>query len=488
MNFTTPQYFLFFAIVWCVRWVLAAIYPKKNSLVLYFLLSVSYFFYLSWDYRFGALILFTTALDYFVGLGLGAQNAQGTRENLRMRRVLLFLSLFGNLSVLGFFKYFHFFTDSFLALFHSLGWNVSTPALKVILPVGISFYTFQSLSYSIDVYRKQIEPETNFLRYALFLSFFPQLVAGPIVSARILLPALRDMFHWGNVPLREGIWLILLGFVKKAVIADRISVISDFAYQFPETVSTVFAWMGVFSYAIQIYCDFSGYTDIAIGSALLLGVRLPENFRLPYTASSFSDFWRRWHISLSGWLREYLYIPLGGNRITGWITYRNLLITMLLGGLWHGASWNFVIWGLLHGIFLAIERWLADSVRFPWEKNSGLDRSLKFLYQIFVILSVCLIWIFFRSKSFEGAMGLLTTLFAFRAGIEPTYTMQSHFLTVLFFMVLATWIGKKEESSGSFSFFRENLHWAIFAFVSALGFIVGVVLTVETKPFLYFVF
>lgn len=488
MNFTTPQYFLFFAIVWCVRWILAAIYPKKNSLVLYFLLFVSYFFYLSWDYRFGALILFTTALDYFVGIALGKQNAENVRENFRARRILLFLSLFGNLSVLGFFKYFNFFTDSFSSLFHSLGWNVSTPTLKVILPVGISFYTFQSLSYSIDVYRKQIEPERNFLQYALFLSFFPQLVAGPIVSARILLPALRNTFSWENVPLREGIWLILLGFVKKAVIADRISVISDFAYQFPETVSSLFAWMGVFSYSIQIYCDFSGYTDIAIGSALLLGVRLPENFKLPYTASSFSDFWRRWHISLSGWLREYLYIPLGGNRITGWITYRNLLITMLLGGLWHGASWNFVVWGFLHGIFLAIERWFRDSVDLPLEKNSRLERVLKFLYQIFVILSVCLIWIFFRSRTFEGSAELFKTLFSFRAGIEPTYTMQSHFLTILFFMAFATWIGKKEESSGSFSSFRENLHWAIFAFLSALGFIVGVVLTVETKPFLYFVF
>ncbi|EMJ96780.1 MBOAT family O-acyltransferase [Leptospira alstonii] len=481
MNFTTPQYFLFFVIVWCVRWTLTAIYPKKQSFVLYFLLSVSYFFYLSWDYRFGVLILFTTALDYSVGRALGLQ------KNLPKRRALLFLSLLGNLSVLGFFKYFHFFADSFLALFHSLGWQISAPTLKVILPVGISFYTFQSLSYSIDVYRERIQPEKNFFHYALFLSFFPQLVAGPIVSARILLPALRNMFHWENVPLREGIWLILLGFVKKAVIADRISVISDFAYQFPESVSTLFAWMGVISYSIQIYCDFSGYTDIAIGSALLLGIRLPENFRLPYTATSFSDFWRRWHISLSGWLRDYLYIPLGGNRINGLITYRNLLITMFLGGLWHGASWNFVIWGFIHGIFLALERCFSDSTSFSG-KERGLNRGLKFLYQIFVILCICLIWIFFRSKTFSGSIELLSALFSFRDGTQPTYTMRSHFLTILFFMILATWIGKKEESSGVFSRFRENLHWSLFAFLSALGFIVGVVLTVETKPFLYFVF
>ncbi|MCG6169864.1 MBOAT family protein [Leptospira sp. FAT2] len=482
MNFTTPQYFLFFAIVWCVRWALAAFFPKKNVFVLYFLLLVSYFFYLSWDYRFGVLILFTTVLDYSVGRGLDAQ------ENLRKRKILLLLSLIGNLAVLGFFKYFNFFTDSFLKFFHSFGWNVEAPALKVILPVGISFYTFQSLSYSIDVYRKQIPAEKSFAHYALFLSFFPQLVAGPIVSARILLPALRSLFRWENVPIREGIWLILLGFVKKAVIADRISVISDFAYQFPESVSTVFAWMGVVSYAIQIYCDFSGYTDIAIGSALLLGVRLPENFKLPYTADSFSDFWRRWHISLSGWLREYLYIPLGGNRISGLVTYRNLLITMILGGLWHGASWNFVIWGFLHGLCLALERWFRDRIRFPWTEGLFVARIAKILYQIFVILLVCLIWIFFRSKTFSGSMDLFVALFRFRDGIEPTYTMQTQFLTIFGLMVAAAWIGRKEEFSGSFSSFRENLHWSLFALLSALGFIVGVVLTVETKPFLYFVF
>lgn len=288
-----------------------------------------------------------------------------------------------------------------MVLFHSLGWRVSAPTLKVILPVGISFYTFQSLSYSIDVYRRRIRPERNFFHYALFLSFFPQLVAGPIISAKILLPALRNTFNWDNVPLREGVWLILLGFVKKAVIADRISVISDFAYQFPESISTFFAWLGVISYSIQIYCDFSGYTDIAIGSALLLGVRLPENFKLPYTATSFSDFWRRWHISLSAWLRDYLYVPLGGNRITGFITYRNLLLTMLLGGLWHGASWNFVIWGFLHGVLLVLERWFRDSVSFPWKEDSVFGRGIRFLYQVFVILCVCLVWIFFVQRRFQ---------------------------------------------------------------------------------------
>ncbi|MDI7236282.1 MBOAT family O-acyltransferase [Leptospira santarosai] len=482
MNFTTPQYFLFFTIVWCIRWILAAAYPRKNSFVLGFLLLVSYYFYLFWDYRFGALIFFTTALDYSVGRALGFQ------RDLRKRKILLFLSLLGNLSVLGFFKYFHFFIDSFLVLFHSLGWRVSAPTLKVILPVGISFYTFQSLSYSIDVYRRRIRPERNFFHYALFLSFFPQLVAGPIISAKILLPALRNTFNWDNVPLREGVWLILLGFVKKAVIADRISIISDFAYQFPESISTFFAWLGVISYSIQIYCDFSGYTDIAIGSALLLGVRLPENFKLPYTATSFSDFWRRWHISLSAWLRDYLYVPLGGNRITGFITYRNLLLTMLLGGLWHGASWNFVIWGFLHGVLLVLERWFRDSVSFPWKEDSVFGRGIRFLYQVFVILCVCLVWIFFRSKTFSGSIAFFKTLFLLRDGIEPTYTMQNHFFTILLFMVLATWIGKREESSEAFSRFRENLHWSFFAFLTALGFIVGVVLTVETKPFLYFVF
>lgn len=221
------------------------------------------------------------------------------------------------------------------------------------------------------------------------------------------------MFSWDDVPFREGIWLILLGFVKKAVIADRISEISDFAYQFPESISTFFAWLGVISYSIQIYCDFSGYTDIAIGSALLLGVRLPENFKLPYTATSFSDFWKRWHISLSSWLREYLYIPLGGNRVADFTTYRNLLITMLLGGLWHGASWNFVIWGFLHGILLALERWFRNSVSLPWREDFIFSRGMKFLYQIFVILSVCLVWIFSVQKRFLGRLDFSKLYFCF---------------------------------------------------------------------------
>ncbi|MDV6236363.1 MBOAT family O-acyltransferase [Leptospira ellisii] len=482
MNFTTPQYFLFFAIVWSVRWVLVLLFPKRNVPVLFFLLCVSYLFYLSWDYRFGILILFTTILDYSVGRALDSENRP------QRRRFFLWISLCGNLSVLGFFKYFHFFTDSFLSLADSFGWKVSAPALSIALPVGISFYTFQSLSYSIDVYRRQIPAERNFFQYALFLSFFPQLVAGPIVSARILLPAFRSLFSWENVPMREGLWLILIGFVKKAVIADRISVISDFVYQFPEGVSSAFAWMGIFSYAIQIYCDFSGYTDIAIGSALLLGVRLPDNFRLPYTASSFSDFWRRWHISLSGWLREYLYIPLGGNRTSAWATYRNLGITMLLGGLWHGPSWNFVLWGFFHGLCLALERWFSDRIRFSWKEGSVLRAFFAKLYQIFVILSVCLIWIFFRSKTLDVSLLLLGKLFSFENGIEPTYTMQTQFITVAFCVAFATWIGVREEHTRAYSRFRENLPWVVFAFLSALAFMVGVVLTVETKPFLYFVF
>ncbi|TGK38363.1 MBOAT family protein [Leptospira gomenensis] len=482
MNFTTPQYFLFFTIVWSVRWVLVFLFPRRNAPILSFLLCVSYLFYLSWDYRFGLLILFTTILDYSVGRALDAENRQ------QKRRLFLWVSLCGNLSVLGFFKYFGFFTESFLTLSRSFGWENSARTLQVVLPVGISFYTFQSLSYSIDVYRREIVAEKNFFHYALFLSFFPQLVAGPIVSSRILLPAFRSLISWENIPLREGIWLILLGFVKKAVIADRISGISDFVYQFPENVSTGFAWMGIFSYAIQIYCDFSGYTDIAIGSALLLGIRLPENFRLPYTASSFSDFWRRWHISLSGWLREYLYIPLGGNRTSASITYRNLWITMLLGGLWHGPSWNFVLWGFFHGLCLVLERSFGERIRFLSEANSILRILFARIYQIFVMFSVCLIWIFFRSKSLDVSLHLLRKLFSFESGTEPTYTMQTHFLTILLCVIFATWIGVREERTGEYSRFRENLHWIVFCLLSVVGFIVGVVLTVETKPFLYFVF
>jgi alginate O-acetyltransferase complex protein AlgI len=317
----------------------------------------SYVFYGWWDWRFLALIVFSTTLDFYVGRWLADETKAGRRK------VLLAVSMVANLGLLAFFKYFGFFVDSFVEAFAGLGVNLDGPALQIILPIGISFYTFQTMSYTIDIYKGELQPEKSWLKFATFVAFFPQLVAGPIVRAKTLLPQLDRDRPLDSKEFLAGFQLAIWGFVKKVAIADSVAVVVEAIFAFPETQSSLALIVGMHLYAFQIYLDFSGYSDIAIGIARMLGYQFPLNFNRPYFATSFSDFWRRWHISLSSWLRDYLYIPLGGNRRGKVITYRNLWITMLLGGLWHGANWTFVGWGALHGGYLVVERWLQDPLR-----------------------------------------------------------------------------------------------------------------------------
>ncbi|PJZ70763.1 hypothetical protein CH373_07550 [Leptospira perolatii] len=483
MNFTTPLYFLFFVTLFLFRWILPAFSFFPRWIPFPFLLIGSYYFYLSWDPRFGLLIFGTTLLDYSVGRGM-EKVGEG-----RLRKFLLSISLVGNLCVLGFFKYFHFFVDSGIAVFSAFGWSISPPLLRVILPVGISFYTFQSLSYTIDVYRRQIEAERSFWKYALFLSFFPQLVAGPIVAAREFLPQLKNWVQWREMDIRSGIVLILIGTWKKAVLADNISILSDTLYDYPHLVSSLFAWLGSISYALQIYFDFSGYSDIAIGSAILLGFRLPENFRMPYLSGSFSEFWRRWHISLSSWLRDYLYIPLGGNRHGESRTYFNLIVTMVLGGLWHGASWNFVAWGSAHGLLLGIERAFRSFDFFSRDMFRIFRRLFKGFYQLFVLTSIVLIWVFFRSPDWATTWVVFGKLIGTKPeGFDPN-TLQIRIFSLCFLLfIFATWIGHKEEAKGSFKAWYENLSVWSFSVLASAGGILAVLLSAKTKPFLYFVF
>jgi len=372
-------------------------------------LGASCVFYGYWDWRFLAMIIFVTVLDYAIALRMADS------PDPRRRKALLVLSLVVNLGLLAVFKYFNFFIGSLGLLLAPLGWQLAT--LQIILPVGISFYTFETLSYVIDVYRGTAKPTRSLLDYAVFVTFFPRLVAGPIMRASHFLPQLER-----GVPLKfenivDGSQIFIRGMFKKIVIADNVSMLVDRVYAAPALFAPATVWLSVLAYSIQILCDFSGYSDMAIGLGRMLGFDLPMNFNLPYTAQSIGEFWRRWHISLSTWLRDYLYIPLGGSRRGTARTYANLMITMLLGGLWHGASWDFVFWGGLHGLYLAVERLLG--VGRSGREGEGWKFPLSWLKAVAVFMLVSVTWIFFRSPSLPVTVVMFQKLlFVDRTGFQ----------------------------------------------------------------------
>jgi len=342
--------------------VLLLYYRLKHRGQNWMLLAASYLFYGWWDYRFLALLLFTTFFDYFCALWIEGETRQGRR------RLLLISSMVVNLSALCIFKYFNFFAQSLQNSLAVFGITLSFPMLHVVLPVGISFYTFLSMSYTIDVYRRELAPTRNPTDFMLYVAFFPHLVAGPIVRASILLPQCQKPRSIVPEEVANGLWLILMGYVKKVVIADRLAQVVQWGFsKGTPAFADANSWLILYAFAFQIYGDFSGYTDIARGVSKLMGFELVENFRAPYLVTNPSSFWRHWHISLSTWLRDYLYIPLGGNRGGSFKTYRNLMATMLLGGLWHGAGAAYVLWGLYHGTLLACQRAFEDfrTKRFP---------------------------------------------------------------------------------------------------------------------------
>ncbi len=403
MLFPTTVFAVFFLCVFTGSWLLC----KRPTLWKLYLLACSYVFYGWWDWRFLSLIIACSLVNHAAALGM-ARCATS-----RSRRLLLVLALVFDLGVLGFFKYYSFFVLSAYTAMHRLGLSCSLPLLDVILPVGISFFTFQAMSYVIDVYRKEIEPAESTLAFSTYLAFFPQLVAGPIVRARVLLPQLTGGVRRHQIDAGRASTLILTGLFKKVVIANALAQrLVDPVFEDPSAFAAPDILLGVYGYAVQIYCDFSAYSDIAIGVALLLGIRFPVNFDAPYLASSFRGFWQRWHISLSTWLRDYLYIPLGGSRCSRLRGYRNLLITFLLGGLWHGAQWRFVAWGALHGVYLAGERALRTVVP-GWGTRADrgvLQTAGRLAGGVVVFHLVCLSWVFFRSESFGDAWILLGRL------------------------------------------------------------------------------
>ena len=378
-----------------------------------FLLATSYYFYAYWDWRFLGLIIFSTVVDYLVSRGMGRAVRPASRK------LLFGVSLICNLGLLGFFKYFNFFLDSLKVLLEPSGLHLGT--LDIILPVGISFYTFQTLGYTIDVYRRQLEPCKDFFDFALFVAFFPQLVAGPIVRASVFLPQLDTSRKLTWERTFDGFQQFVFGLFKKCFIADRLAFFVDGVFGNAGIFDGPTTWLAVLSYAVQIYCDFSGYSDMAIGTARIMGYDFPKNFNYPYIARSIVDFWRRWHISLSTWLRDYLYIPLGGNQKGKRRTQINLIVTMLLGGLWHGAAWTFVLWGALHGVALVVNKLL--SARF--ERDGGLRHGplTGFTGWFLTLLIVLVGWVFFRCTNggFMQAARMLEKMFAAPDGVAWYY-------------------------------------------------------------------
>jgi D-alanyl-lipoteichoic acid acyltransferase DltB (MBOAT superfamily) len=441
MLFNTIEFFIFFVIF------LSAIVIIKNRNYQHLLiLAASYFFFYYSSNYIISLLIASTILDYYVG------KAIYNSKTIRKKKFLLIVSLSGNLGLLGFFKYANFGIDQFNNLAHLFGSTNNIPFIDIILPIGISFYTFQTISYTVDIYRKKLIPCNSFKEFALFVSFFPQLVAGPILRASEFLPQLREKaenydFHENlrrivihNQNLKLGITIMAFGFFKKMFFADNIAPLVNDIFASPNGSESFTIILGAIAFGIQIYGDFSGYSDIAIGAALILGFKIPRNFNKPYFARSPSDFWRKWHISLSTWLRDYLYIPLGGNKKSKSRTYLNLGIVMFLGGLWHGASWNFVIWGLLHGSYLAIHRLLIE--KFPRLSNNLFFKSKVgtiisiFVTQYFVFLA----WIAFRVKDYDDVMYSIRKYIFLDFAYENTFLIISEhkiefFILVLFFVL-----------------------------------------------------
>jgi len=467
--FDTPVYFAFLVLVVLVYWRLK--WRAQNI----FLLAASYFFYGWWDWRFLLLMIASTTIDFII-----AKIIEDSSTPTK-RRLLLASSLVINFSILGFFKYFNFFLDSTAHLLLVLGiHNIPRGMLGILLPPGISFYTFQEVAYIVDVYKGRIKASRNFVEYGLFISLFPHLIAGPIQRPSHLLPQLQNPLTFQQPAFEDGCMLIIMGLFRKCVIADNCATLANLAFSGGLGKNGWAVLIGVYAFAWQIYGDFSGYSDIARGSAQLLGFHFMVNFRQPYLAVSLQDFWRRWHISLSTWLRDYLYIPLGGNRGGEIKTYRNLLLTMLLGGLWHGANWTYVVWGAIHGIWLSAER-LVFGHR---EEHSVPSGWVKWARRVITFQVVCVAWIFFRAASLAGALTMIKQLGHFQW--SPDYAAAWLFLGILGGIGLL--IDLQLESSGNEYLFQGGSWQLRYAAAVAIMILLFLFSASEPHAFIYFQF
>jgi D-alanyl-lipoteichoic acid acyltransferase DltB (MBOAT superfamily) len=481
MLFNSLQYAVFLPCVVLLYFAL----PHRWRWVL--LLAASYYFYMCWRVEYAALIVASTLVDYVAGLVMAGS------ARVAVRRGALALSLLTNLGLLFAFKYANFASESFRALFAAFDVFVDTPAFAFLLPVGISFYTFQTLSYTIDVYRGVRGPERHLGRFALYVAFFPQLVAGPIERSERLLPQFRERHRFDAARAADGAQLILWGLFKKLVVADNLAVYVEEVFSRPGAYHGAPVWLAAYFFAFQIYCDFSGYSDIAIGSARLMGFRLMDNFRQPYLARGIADFWRRWHISLSTWFRDYVYVPLGGSRTGPWRFGANVLAVFLVSGLWHGANWTFVFWGALHGLWYLGARVTARA-RERIAEALGLSRvpRLHALWQILVTFHfVTFAFLFFRADSIGSAWRLAGRLFTWEAGQPWRVALRAaDFRAAVIAMacvlaVEALGAAKPEGARGPFAAFGRRTRWAL-VYATALGLLVFG--RFASQAFIYFQF
>ena len=477
MTFTTPTFLIFLVVVWVLYWSLSRRWQNRLLVV------ASLVFYGWWDPRFVLLLLFTATVDYWVALALQSTELAGKRKRL------LAVSLACNLGVLGFFKYFNFFANSAERSAAALGWHLDPFILSIILPVGISFYTFQALSYTIDVYRGRLPAVRDFVDYLGFITFFPQLVAGPIERATNLLVQFQHERRFDSDAAADGARQMLWGFFKKMVVADTMAPLVGAAFDNPQAASGWQLLWATYAFAIQIYCDFSGYTDIAIGCARFFGFKLMRNFAYPYFSESIPEFWRRWHISLSTWFRDYLYFPLGGNRVGSARRALNVLIVFAVSGLWHGANWTFVVWGVLHGcLYLAYVRlWPAshDRTRDLVAEQSILPGPARLLRIALTFQLVCISWVYFRAASVGEAHLILRRIATdlVSGGFEPPPSGRA--VALLIGVILVEWLARLQQHGLTIGAWPRPLRHA--AYYALVG---GILLLADLThiPFIYFQF
>jgi alginate O-acetyltransferase complex protein AlgI len=494
MVFNSYTFIIFFAIMLGLHNLPISWKAKKTNLLL-----ASYLFYAAWNPPFILLLWLSTVVDYFVGRALY------TQPNKQKRRLLLVISLIGNLGMLCFFKYGGFILENFVHLTSALGINYHPAKPNIILPAGISFYTFTTLCYTIDMYKRKSEPVKSLLDFSLFVTFFPHLVAGPIVRPPQLVPQFETPRKATRQQLLDGLFLLSLGLFMKVACADTLlSGTADIVFNAHSIIGPLDAWMGVFAFSGQIFFDFAGYSTSAIGVAMCLGFILPQNFHYPYAAIGFSDFWRRWHITLSSWLRDYLYIPLGGNRAGNFRTYINMMITMLIGGLWHGANWTFVAWGGLHGIYLWVEKAIRDSrakasgapgdgMAAPVIATASLGPNLtakkptSFIYALLTFLLICITWVFFRSSTFSDAWQLLVSMSGHIPAAGPPLLTTINMVkvtVVIVLMLIFHWIMRDTAVLKT----AAKLPWWVTGTVWAIILILVVMSQGTGKSFIYFQF
>ncbi|MDB0055021.1 MBOAT family protein [Bacteroidia bacterium] len=453
MLFQSFDFLVFFPLVFALFWAI----NKWNVLTRnIFLLAASYFFYGYWDYRFLALILSSSLVDFTIGILLHKTTKASARKGL------LAFSVIFNIGLLGYCKYLNFFIENFVSALSSVGIEQDISTLQIILPVGISFYTFQTLSYTIDVYRKNIEPERNLVTFLTFVSFFPQLVAGPIERASNLLGQFRRKSEFTYSTGTEALRQILYGLIKKVIIADNCAIYANQAFANHDDLSSPYLILGAVFFAFQIYGDFSGYSDIARGVAKLLGFELMKNFNFPYFSKSIGEFWHRWHISLSTWFRDYIYIPLGGSRGSRWKTIRNIFIIFLVSGFWHGANWTFIIWGAVHAILF------IPSIFFkkPADKSASGFRYIDIVKMLYTFSLVCLTWIFFRADSMQHALSYLSGIFSIETFQYNGFYFK--FLPVLTVFILWEWFNRNSEYGWKLLPKSKVVRWFVYLFLICL--------------------